>query len=153
MGTMTADPVDDPELEKHGVDDAVTAGAAAARSQDPGDVPAAARSAHADLVQQINEHRFRYYVLSESTVSDEDFDALMKRLTELERENPALVTPDSPTQTVGGAVASDFSPVRHLEPLLSLDNAFSFEELAAWNSRAVSELSTKQVGRTDTCVS
>ena len=125
--------------------DTVTAGAAAARGQDPGDVPAAARSAHAELVQQINDHRFRYYVLSASTVSDEEFDALMKRLTELEKDNPALVTPDSPSQTVGGAVSSDFSAVRHLEPMLSLDNAFSFEELGAWNNRAVNELSEKQI--------
>ena len=114
MGTMTAESVAAPETGAGPDADApspVTAGAAAARSQDPGDVPAAARSAHADLVEEINEHRFRYYVLVASTVSDEEFDALMKRLTELETDNPALVTPDSPTQTVGGAVASDFSAV------------------------------------------
>jgi DNA ligase (NAD+) len=123
----------------------VTAGAAAARSQDPGDVPAEARTAHAELVEEINEHRFRYHVLDASTISDEDFDALMKRLQQLERDNPALVTPDSPTQTVGGVASSDFSPVRHLQPMLSLDNAFSFEELGAWNARAVGELSERQI--------
>ncbi|HEX7354070.1 MAG TPA: NAD-dependent DNA ligase LigA [Mycobacteriales bacterium] len=91
---------------------------------------------HADLVRVVEEHRFRYYVLDTISVSDGEYDALIHRLEELEAAYPELRTPDSPTQTVGGAVSTTFSPVEHLERLLSLDNVFSPDELTAWADRA-----------------
>ncbi len=71
-------------------------------------------------------------------VSDAEFDALMRELTELEDAHPELRTPDSPTQQVGGAPSATFAPVTHLVPLMSLDNVFSVEELDQWLARAVS---------------
>jgi DNA ligase (NAD+) len=85
--------------------------------------------------EQVEDHRWRYYVLDRPTVSDADFDALMQELERLEGEYPDLRTPDSPTQKVGGAVATEFSPVEHRERMMSLDNAFSVEEMAAWAAR------------------
>ena len=100
----------------------------------------AARAAHAELAAQIEEYRFQYYVLNQSTVADGEFDALMHRLEALEEEHPELRTPDSPTQKVGGTISNDFASVDHLERMLSLSNAFSLEDLAAWNDRAVKEV-------------
>ncbi len=91
---------------------------------------------HADLVRTVEEHRFRYHVLDRPEVSDGEYDALIRRLTELESAQPELRTPDSPTQTVGGAVSTLFTPVTHLERLLSLDNVFTPDELTAWAERA-----------------
>jgi DNA ligase (NAD+) len=87
------------------------------------------------LRAEITEHNRRYYELDEPTISDAEWDALMRRLQELEAANPDLVTPDSPTQRVGGAPSSLFAPVRHQVPMMSLDNAFSLEELVAWGER------------------
>jgi DNA ligase (NAD+) len=97
--------------------------------------PPAAREEHRDLAEQVEDARWRYYVLDDPTLSDADFDARMRRLEELEEEFPELRTPDSPTQKVGGAVSTEFTAVDHLEPMLSLDNAFSLEELEGWRSR------------------
>ncbi|WP_183408051.1 NAD-dependent DNA ligase LigA [Nocardioides pocheonensis] len=96
---------------------------------------AAASNEHQVLAEQIEEARFRYYVLDDPTLSDADFDQRMRRLEELEEQFPQLRTPDSPTQKVGGAVSTEFTAVEHLEPMQSLDNAFSFEELEAWQAR------------------
>jgi DNA ligase (NAD+) len=96
---------------------------------------AAASNEHQVLAEQIEEARFRYYVLDDPTLSDADFDQRMRRLEELEDQFPQLRTPDSPTQKVGGAVSTEFTAVEHLEPMQSLDNAFSFEELEAWQAR------------------
>ena len=71
-------------------------------------------------------------MLDSPTLSDADFDAPMKGLEALEEEYPALRTPDWPTQQVGGAVSTEFTAVDHLQRMMSLDNAFSSEELAAW---------------------
>ncbi len=104
----------------------------------PADVRAAtveARDRHQELSEQIDEARWRYYVLDDPTLSDADFDARMRELEALEEEFPELRTPDSPTQKLGGAVSTDFTAVNHLEPMMSLDNAFSFEELASWYAR------------------
>jgi DNA ligase (NAD+) len=87
------------------------------------------------LRAEIAEHNRRYYELDDPSVSDAEFDALLRRLRELEEQNPDLVTPDSPTQNVGGVVSSQFAPVQHLVPMMSLDNAFTFEELLAWGQR------------------
>ncbi len=99
------------------------------------DAQAAARE-HAELVQTVDDHRFRYHVLDRITITDGEYDALIRRLETIEAEHPELRTPDSPTQTVGGAVATLFTPVTHLERLLSLDNVFAPDELAAWAERA-----------------
>jgi DNA ligase (NAD+) len=91
---------------------------------------------HADLVREVEDHRFRYHTLDDPSLSDGAYDALIRRLQQLEETSPELRTPGSPTQTVGGAVSTLFTPVTHLERLLSLDNVFSADELAAWAERA-----------------
>ncbi|MFF4631120.1 NAD-dependent DNA ligase LigA [Streptomyces griseorubiginosus] len=107
-------------------------------------VPAEAREKHAQLAEQIEEHRFRYYVNDAPVISDADFDKLLRSLEALEQEYPELRTPDSPTQKVAGAYATEFTAVQHRSRMLSLDNAFSDEELAAWADRVA-----KDVGTTD----
>jgi DNA ligase (NAD+) len=97
--------------------------------------PPEAREEHRELSEQVEDARWRYYVLDDPTMSDADFDLRMRRLEELEERFPELRTPDSPTQKVGGAVSTEFTAVDHLEPMMSLDNAFSYEELAAWQAR------------------
>src|SRR5215210_1993274 len=82
------------------------------------------------LRRDIEYHSRRYY-----EISDPEFDALMRELRELEDDHPELVTPDSPTRRVGGTVSTTFAEVRHRVPMMSLDNAFSFEELVAWGKR------------------
>ena len=95
----------------------------------------AARHRHAELSVELTEHSHRYYVLDSPLVSDAEYDALMRELIELEDRYPELRVPDSPSQKVGGAVSTEFTAVQHLERLLSLDNAFSAEELDAWAAR------------------
>ncbi len=97
--------------------------------------PPEAREEHLELSEQVQEARWRYYVKDAPTLSDAEFDALMRRLEELEEAFPELRTPDSPTQQVGGAVSTEFTPVDHLEQMMSLDNAFSAEELESWAAR------------------
>ncbi|MFE0603813.1 NAD-dependent DNA ligase LigA [Streptomyces sp. NPDC058892] len=106
----------------------------AAEQQDTA-VPAAVREQHQLLAEQVEEHRFRYYVNDQPVVSDAEFDRLLRSLEALEEEFPELRTPDSPTQKVAGAYETDFASVEHRERMLSLDNAFDDEELAAWADR------------------
>src|SRR5919107_5669958 len=106
---------------------------------EPTPVSAEAREEHQQLAEEIEEARWRYYVLDAPTLSDADFDRRMRRLEELEERFPELRTPDSPTQKVGGAVSTDFTAVDHLQRMESLDNAFSQEELAAWHARILRE--------------
>ena len=87
------------------------------------------------LVAEVNDHRRRYYELDAPTVSDNEYDALERRLRELEAEHPELVSDLSPTATVGGVRSEMFEPVEHLERMYSLDNAFSVDELHAWAQR------------------
>jgi DNA ligase (NAD+) len=94
-----------------------------------------ARQRHAALAGEITEHLHRYHVLDSPVISDAQYDALYRELVELEERYPDLRTPDSPTQRVGDVISTDFAPVEHLERLLSLDNAFSAEELDAWAAR------------------
>ncbi|MBY9075695.1 NAD-dependent DNA ligase LigA [Nocardioides sp. WL0053] len=103
------------------------------------EAPPEAREEHREISEQVEDARWRYYVKDAPTISDAEFDALMARLEELEAEFPDLRTPDSPTQKVGGAVSTVFTPVDHLEPMMSLDNAFSAEELQSWAARLVRE--------------
>src|SRR5271169_2191426 len=96
------------------------------------------------LRDKIRYHEHRYYVLDDPEVSDAEFDRLVNELKALEAEHPELVTPDSPTQRVGGKPREGFVKVPHSSPMLSLDNTYNEDELRAWEHR-VHELS----GRTD----
>jgi len=89
-----------------------------------------------ELREQINYHNYRYYVLDDPVISDAEFDQLMRELERLEAEHPELVTPDSPTQRVGAPPSEAFATVEHRVPMLSLANAFSPEELRAFDARA-----------------
>lgn len=102
--------------------------------------PPEARERHEQLATEIGEHQYRYYVLDSPTIGDNEFDALMRELQALEEQYPALRTPDSPTMRVGGGFSTDFAPVTHLERMMSLDNAFSPEELAEWVNRVEREV-------------
>ena len=95
----------------------------------------AARLRVAELRASIAEHNRRYYELDQPTVSDTEYDELVRELRALESRFPQLVTPDSPTQRVSGKPTSLFAPVAHATPMLSLDNAFSPEEISAWVAR------------------
>ena len=90
----------------------------------------------AQLREEIRLHEHRYYVLDRPSISDAEFDRLMNELKQLEAEHPEILTPDSPTQRVGGAPRKGFETRRHNPPMLSLDNAFSFEELDRFDRRA-----------------
>ncbi|MCH0538001.1 NAD-dependent DNA ligase LigA [Streptomyces sp. MUM 203J] len=103
-------------------------------------MPAEAREEHARLAEQVEEHRFRYYVKDQPVVSDAEFDRLLRALEQLEEEFPELRTPESPTQKVAGAYETEFTAVEHRERMLSLDNAFDDEELAAWAERVARDV-------------
>lgn len=89
----------------------------------------------AELREQLNHHIYRYYVLASPMITDGEYDRLFHELKRLEEDNPELVTPDSPTQRVGGEPRSDLPKVQHTAPVLSLSNAFSEEDLHAWRER------------------
>ena len=95
------------------------------------------------LRKTIREHEYRYYVLDDPKISDAEFDKLMNQLKALEAKYPDLVTPDSPTQRVGGSPREGFQTVRHKRPMLSLDNAFSYDELREFDRR-VRELAGRE---------
>ncbi len=100
---------------------------------------------HAELVETIDRARFDYFLNDSPTLSDGAYDKLMRELQELEDAHPDLRTPDSPTQTVGGTFSTEFTAVDHLERMMSLDNAFSAEELAAWADRVERDRGTATV--------
>ncbi len=106
--------------------------------------PAAIERKIESLRDKIRHHEYRYYVLDDPEISDAEFDKLVNELKKLEAEHPELITPDSPTQRVGGKPREGFVKARHSSLMLSLDNAYSEEELRDWERR-VHELS----GRTD----
>ena len=95
----------------------------------------AASSRHAELSDELRGHQYRYYVLDAPTISDAEFDKLLKELEALEEQFPALRTPESPTQNVGGTFSTQFTPVEHAERMMSLDNVFDQDELQAWADR------------------
>ncbi len=99
-------------------------------------VPKEARKRAAELRKQLEYHGHRYYVLDDPDISDVEYDALLNELRDLEAAHPELLTPDSPTQRVGGAPLDKFDEIRHLQPMLSLANARNEEELAAWVVRS-----------------
>ncbi|MHC3816057.1 NAD-dependent DNA ligase LigA [Streptomyces sp. DT9] len=104
------------------------------------EVPPESRERHALLAEQIEEHRFRYYVNDQPVVSDAEFDRLMRELEALEDTHPPLRTPDSPSQKVAGPYRTEFTSVEHRERMLSLDNAFDDEELATWGERVARDV-------------
>ncbi len=104
--------------------------------------PAEVRAEYGGLVETVRGHQFRYYVLDAPTVSDAEFDRQFHRLQELEARWSSLVTPDSPTQLVGGGFSTEFAAHDHLERMLSLDNAFDTEALGAWADRVAREVGT-----------
>ncbi|QXJ24796.1 NAD-dependent DNA ligase LigA [Actinomadura graeca] len=103
-------------------------------------VPGEARERHHELSERIDDGNYRYYVLDQPTLTDAEYDAMMRELKELEERHPELVTPDSPTQRVGAPITTDFATVDHLERMQSLDNAMTDEALLAWDERVVKEV-------------
>ena len=108
-------------------------------------VPAAVRDRAAELRELLVHHGHRYYVLDDPEIGDDAYDALLDELRALEAQHPELVTPDSPTQRVGGTPVSRLEKVRHLQPMLSLANARSEEELRAWIARMRSHLAREGI--------
>jgi len=94
-----------------------------------------AKTRHATLCEEIRRHDHAYYVLAQPTLSDQEYDGLYRQLVDLERLFPDLVTPESPTQRVSGEPLKEFKPVRHLVPMLSLDNTYSQQELREFVAR------------------
>jgi DNA ligase (NAD+) len=87
------------------------------------------------LTKELNEHNHSYYVLSRPTISDQEFDALLRELDDLEKAHPELADPNSPTKRVGGDFTEKFEKVAHSYPMLSLSNSYSKEEIADWENR------------------
>ena len=100
-----------------------------------GDIPQEVLARVQELREQINYHNYRYYVLDDPVVSDAEFDRLLQELTRLEEQYPELLTPDSPTQRVGAAPLEKFETVRHRQPMISLENAFSEAEAREFDER------------------
>lgn len=94
-----------------------------------------AKQRHAEIADEIRRHDYAYYVLAQPTISDRDYDRLYHELLDLEKEFPELATSDSPTQRVGGVPLKQFQPVKHLLPMLSLDNTYSQQELREFVNR------------------
>src|ERR1044072_1134986 len=97
------------------------------------------------LRKEILHHEHRYYVLDDPEVSDTEYDDLLRELKALEEEHPELVTPDSPTQRVGGAPLAKFKQAEHPEPMLSLANARNEEELEGWEKRIANQLARRDL--------
>ncbi len=97
-----------------------------------------------ELINEIRDHQFKYYVLDKPTITDAQFDELLKELQKLEDKNPELREADSPTQHVGGGFSTQFEQRDHIEKMMSLDNVFDLEELATWFDRVEKEISAPQ---------
>ena len=103
-----------------------------------------ARHRMTELINEIREHQFKYYVLDQPTISDADFDALLRELQKLEEKNPELREADSPTQHVGGGFSTQFEQRDHIEKMMSLDNVFDLDELAQWFDRVEKDIANPQ---------
>jgi DNA ligase (NAD+) len=103
-----------------------------------------ARHRMTELINEIRDHQFKYYVLDQPTVTDAQFDALLRELQTLEEKNPELRESDSPTQHVGGGFSTQFEQRDHIEKMMSLDNVFDADELAQWFDRVEKEISQPQ---------
>ena len=99
-----------------------------------------ARHRMTELINEIRDHQFKYYVLDQPTIKDAQFDDLLKELQNLEDKNPELREADSPTQHVGGGFSTQFEQRDHIEKMMSLDNVFDLEELATWFDRVEKEI-------------
>ena len=93
-----------------------------------------------ELINEIRDHQFKYYVLDAPTLTDAEFDGLLIELTQLEAQYPELREADSPTQNVGGGFATHFEPRDHIEKMMSLDNVFDLDELKLWFERVEKEV-------------
>jgi len=89
----------------------------------------------AELRTELDHHNHLYYVESRPSISDRDYDRLMQELIDLERANPELIAPDSPSQRVGGEVQTELKPVRHAVPMMSIDNTYNEAEVRAFDER------------------
>jgi len=89
----------------------------------------------ADLREALRFHEYRYYVLNDPLITDQEYDQLYKKLEKLEKEDPSIITPDSPTQRVGSSLNGDFVTVPHLVSMLSLENSYNSDDLIAWDNR------------------
>ena len=107
-------------------------------------VPASVQQRVARLRAEIDRHNYRYHVLDDPEIPDSEYDRLMMQLRELEKEYPALIVPESPTQRIGGAPVIAFAQVRHRMPMLSLENAFTREEVVAFDRRVRERLETER---------
>ncbi len=107
--------------------------------------PAQARERAAELREQLTEHGYRYYVLDDPAIGDDQYDALLDELRGIEAVHPELLTPDSPTQRTGGEPLDRLDKVTHLQPMLSLANARSEEELRAWIERMRNHLAREGI--------
>lgn len=99
-----------------------------------------ARHAMSELINEIRDHQFKYYVLDQPTITDAQFDDLLRKLQQLEDKNPELREPDSPTLHVGGGFSTQFEQRDHIEKMMSLDNVFDLEELATWFDRVEKDI-------------
>ncbi|MCW8960833.1 MAG: NAD-dependent DNA ligase LigA, partial [Ignavibacteriaceae bacterium] len=95
------------------------------------------------LRDEIREHDYKYYILAQPVVSDQEYDKLLKELEKLESEHPELITPDSPTQRVGSDLTKEFKPVEHKVPMLSLSNTYSEDELFDFDRRVKEGLASE----------
>jgi len=103
-----------------------------------------ARHRMTELINEIRDHQFKYYVLDEPSITDAQFDELLKELQKLEEKNPELREADSPTQHVGGGFSTQFEQRDHIEKMMSLDNVFDLDELATWFDRVEKEVAAPQ---------
>lgn len=152
--------VDQPEREQWNnsrMEDqhAATAGTPAAQppsiSQSPQcdqSVPPSAREQWVDLVERIEQARHDYYDKDAPQLSDADYDTLFRQLEDIERTYPQLSGPDSPTATVGGTRSEAFAPVEHAEPMMSLEDVFSLDELRSWWQRTIDEVGSASTAMT-----
>ena len=103
-----------------------------------------ARHRMTELINEIRDHQFKYYVLDQPTITDAQFDALLRELQTLEDKNPELREPDSPTAHVGGGFSTQFEQRDHIEKMMSLDNVFDADELTQWFDRVEKDISSPQ---------
>ena len=103
-----------------------------------------ARHRMTELISEIRDHQFKYYVLDDPSITDAQFDELLKELQKLEEKNPELREADSPTQHVGGGFSTQFEQRDHIEKMMSLDNVFDLDELATWFDRVEKEVAAPQ---------
>src|SRR5262249_29118048 len=103
-------------------------------------MPTSAKQRIEELRREIDHHNRLYYVEAKPEISDREFDRLLEELKKLEAEHPELVTPDSPTQRVGGQPVEGFATVVHREPMLSIDNTYNADDLREWDKRVRKQL-------------